>query len=90
MPAAGQAQLTETLSLRIFVVLVKFLEGQVCDEGLFRKAGSVSRQRSLRVSVGWGLGLMERGHVTSQSKPLLRDFELVFTASDFCVFLMWK
>ena len=35
---------------RIFVVLVKFLEDHVCDEGLFRKAGSVSRQRVLRVS----------------------------------------
>lgn len=32
------------------MVLVKFLEGHVCDEGLFRKAGSVSRQRVLRVS----------------------------------------
>ena len=32
------------------MVLVKFLEDHVCDEGLFRKAGSVSRQRVLRVS----------------------------------------
>jgi hypothetical protein len=38
---------------RIFVVLVRFLEGCVYDEGLFRKAGSVSRQRALRVSGGW-------------------------------------
>ena len=36
---------------RVFVVLVEFLEGHVCDEGLFRKAGSVSRQRAIRVSV---------------------------------------
>lgn len=46
------------LPIRIFVVLMKFLEGHVCDEGLFRKAGSVSRQRKLRVSAdpqqsGW-------------------------------------
>ena len=35
---------------RIFVVLVEFLEDHVHDEGLFRKAGSVGRQRSLRVN----------------------------------------
>ena len=37
---------------RVFVQAVKYLEANTKCEGLFRKAGSVARQKSLRVGCG--------------------------------------
>ena len=39
---------------RFFVTSIEFLRGHVRTQGLFRKAGSCTRQKGLRVSVKMG------------------------------------